>query len=196
MHTLKQLDLEPGEQVSIDQYVSGVPGRQPETKGREPPSKRFNGGTIFVDHATSYVYIHHQILLRGGETLQAKRAFEQLVLSHGATVKAYHADNAPFGFPEFKQDVLNKQQTITYSGVGAHHQIGVAENAIRMITSWARAMLLHSFLHWPGEAKLDLWPFAMQHAAYLWNHLPCKDTGLAPVELLSQCSFTNYHHLQ
>jgi hypothetical protein len=193
--TLKRDHLQPGDRVSMDQYVSGVPGRQLETHGHEPPAKRLNGGTIFVDHASGFVWLHHQISLRVGETLQAKRSFEREAQSYGMRIKGYHADNMLFSFPEFKVDVHNKGQTIDYSGVGAHHQNAIAKCAIKTITGWARTMLLHSILHWPEQADLQLWPFAMLHAVYLWNHLPSRDNLLAPVELFSGTKFDNYNHL-
>lgn len=69
---LKRSNLEPGDMVSIDQYVSTVPGRLPKTKGKEPKSKKYTGGTLFVDHATGYIYLHNQVSLKVGETLQGK----------------------------------------------------------------------------------------------------------------------------
>jgi len=47
----------PGEMVSIDQYVSTLPGCLPKTKGKEPKKDKYNGGTLFVDHATAYIYL-------------------------------------------------------------------------------------------------------------------------------------------
>ena len=40
-------------------------------------------------------------------------------------------------------------------------------------------------LHWPDEADHDLWPFALQHAVFLWNHLPQRDSLQSPIELFS-----------
>jgi hypothetical protein len=37
--------------------------------------------------------------------------------------------------------------TQTFSGVRAHHQAGITERAIGMITSWARTMMLHSIIY-------------------------------------------------
>ncbi|KAG7341235.1 reverse transcriptase RNA-dependent DNA polymerase [Nitzschia inconspicua] len=82
------------------------------------------------------------------------------------------------------------------SGVGAHYQNGVAERSIQTVTQWARAMLLHLALHWPEQSRLDLWPFALEHAVYLWNHMPKKDSLLAPVQLFTGAVFDDYHHLQ
>ena len=52
-------------------------------------------------------------------------------------MKHYHANNVPFGYDEFTDDLDCRGQTITYSGVGAHHQNGVAECVIQMVTHWA-----------------------------------------------------------
>ena len=69
------------------------------------------------------------------------------------------------------------------SGVGAHHQNGVAERAIATIIGRARAMILHAAIHWPGETHTDLWPLAIDYAVYLWNHTPHMESGMSPIEL-------------
>lgn len=55
--SLRRGKLEPGEMVSIDQYVSTIPGRLPNTKGKEPKKNKYTGGTLFVDHATAHIYL-------------------------------------------------------------------------------------------------------------------------------------------
>ena len=102
---------------------------------------------------------------------------------------------APFGAQEFTADLARKHQTLTYSGTGAHHQNGVAERAIKTVTSWARAMLLFSVLHWPDEADLTLWPFALEYAVYLWNNMPDKESLMAPLEHFASSKFPSYNHL-
>ena len=57
-------------------------------------------------------------------------------------------------------------------------------------------MLLHMVIHWPEQANTNLCPFALEHAAYIWNHLPQKDSKLAPLELFTQSRFDNYAALQ
>jgi hypothetical protein len=76
--------------------------------------------------------------------LKGKHNFECFAKQSNVKIKHYHADNAPFGTNEFKADIANQDQELTFSGVGAHHQNGVAERSIRTVTQWARAMLLHS----------------------------------------------------
>jgi hypothetical protein len=93
--SLKRGKLAPGAMVSIDQYTSTMPGRLPHTKGKEPKKDKYVGGTLFVDHATAYIYLRHQVSLRVGETLVGKHAFEQFAADHGVTIRAYRADNAP-----------------------------------------------------------------------------------------------------
>jgi hypothetical protein len=189
-------DLQPGDCVSVDQYVSSVPGRLPNTMGKEPSKLKYHGGTIFVDHASSFIFLVNQSSLRVGETLQSKIAFERFAQTCGHRIKSFRADNMPFASKEFKADLITKGQEITFSGVGAHHQNGVAERAIQTVTQWARSMLLHQALHWPDQTRLDLWPFALEHAVYLWNHLPSRDSLLAPMELFSGATFDNFDHIQ
>ena len=55
--------------------------------------------------------------------------------------------------------------------------------------------MLHPFIHWPDQANLALWPFALDHAIYLWNNLPSKEMRLSPLELFASSRFPNYDHL-
>jgi hypothetical protein len=192
---IREGDLQAGDCVSVDQYVSSVPGRLPNTMGKEPSKLKYHGGTIFVDHASSFIYLVNQTSLRAGETLQSKIAFERFAQTCGHNFKSFRADNMPFNSKEFKADLITKRQQLTFSGVGAHHQNGVAERAIQTVTTWARSMLLHHALHWPDQSRLDLWPFALEHVVYLWNHLPRKDSLIAPVELFTGSTFDNFEHI-
>ena len=97
------------------------------TYGKENKDDQYNGGTLFIDHASSMVFIQHQVSLCTGETPQAKHKFEQLACEHGVAIKSYHADNSPFGNADFVHSIEDHGQAIKFSGVGAHHQNGVAE---------------------------------------------------------------------
>ena len=52
--------------------------------------------------------------------------------------------------------------------------------------SIARTMMLHSAIHWPDVADATVWPMAVAHAAYLHNHMPNMETGLAPVDVFTK----------
>jgi hypothetical protein len=128
----------PGECVSIDQYFSALPGRLRHTKGKEKNATRYNGGTLFVDHATIYIHHRHQVSLHVGETLNTKHNFEKFAIDNGVRIKRYHDDNAPFGACKFRADLELQNQEVSLYGVGAHHQNGIAERAIQTSTKWAR----------------------------------------------------------
>ena len=133
--------------------------------------------------------------LTAGETLRSKTKFELMLDDTGVTVKRYHADNAPFNATAFREHLSARDQKIDFSGVGAHHQNGIAERAIQTVTKLARTMLLYAILLWPDQADIALWPFAMDHAVYIWNNLPRSDTRLTPNELLTKIRQTDYSNL-
>ena len=93
--------------------------------------------------------VHHQFSLGTGEMLQSKHAFENHARQNGVCVKAYRADNHPFESEGFLQDIALQNQSLSYSGVGAHHHNGVAERGLKTVTSWALAMMMHQLVHWP-----------------------------------------------
>ena len=193
---IKDGDLKPGDCVSVDQYFSAVPGRRHDTFGKESLNMRYTGGTLFVDHASGYIFLKNQTSLRTGETLVTKRLFEQFAANHGVTIKQIRADNHPFGSKEFREDCLMKNQDVDYSGVGAHHQNSVAERALRTVMSWARASMLHALIHWPDQFSADLWPMAVEHVVFLYNHMPHPHHGHAPVELFTGTKLSSYATLQ
>eukprot|EP00957_Ditylum_brightwellii_P161173 12272109-Ditylum_brightwellii.AAC.1 len=78
-----------------------------------------------------------------------------------------------------------RQQPTKMNGVGAHHQNTVAERAIGTVVRSARTILLHAAIYWPDKADLLLWPFALQYAADLWNHMPDIQSGLFPIDKFS-----------
>ena len=180
---IRRNKLTPGQQVSIDQYISRTPGRLPHTFGKERPTSQYNGGTLIVDHATGFIFSKNQVSLGAGETLQTKHAFERFAEQFNIKIRGYRADNHPFDAAEFKEDIDIQNQRLDFSGVGAHFQNGVAERALQTVTSWALAMMMHQMLHWPDEFDAALWPYALDTAVVLWNHIPREDSRLSPLEL-------------
>ena len=196
VHKLKEGHLQPGNCISLDQYELSTHGRLPDTKGKEAMSDRFCGGTIVVDHASGKIWVHHQVSLRAGETLSGKHRIKRDFHTIGCKVKHYHSDNGVFCSKEFQADLKLHHQTIYFSGVGAHHQNGVAERAIRMVVEWACTLIIHRAMHWLEEAELNLWLFAMNYPVWIWNHLPNLDTGLSPNEIFHQTLEPNFKHLK
>ena len=175
--------LQPGAKVSVDHYESAVRGRLTSTRGRESSNKKYVGGTLFFDHASGLISVHHQVSLSAVDTLRSKRKFEQDASRCGVHIDTYHTDNGVFKSNAWQQQLQADLQDYDFSGVGAHHQNGNAERAIQTVVYRARALMLHAQFHWPDEFDQDLWPFALSYSAWLYNHTPGKTNGLAPMEL-------------
>ena len=189
-------DLIPGDCVSVDQYICRDKGRLLHTAGKERDVKQYSGGFIAVDHASAFVHIDHQVSLRAGETLKCKSRLENIADGYGVQIKKYRSDNGIFTSNSWKQDCEMKHQTQEFSGVGAQHQNAVAERSIQTLSNWARAMMIHMALHWPNQADVSLWPFAMTQAAHVWNHMPKGETHLAPIEIFSGAKLSSYDCLK
>ena len=122
--------------------------------------------------------------------------FEHDALNCGVKVEAYHTDNGVFTAKRFYEELLESNQVLTLSGVGAAHQNAVAEKAIKTIVNMARTMLLHAALRSPeGTITMDLWPMAMDHASWLYNCIPKQSTGLSPIQILTQSTFLDTCHV-
>lgn len=184
---LKQDNLFPGQKVSVDHFNCSTKGRLLHTFGKEDPSTQFCGGAIFVDHASGYVFVEHQVHLNTHETLKAKESFESHLRDFGVVVSEYMSDNgSAFTSDAYRAHLEEFQQIQYFAGVGAHHHNGIAERSIQTVMSIARTMLLHQAIHWPDVADPTLWALAVDHAVFLYNHMPNPSNGLSPHDLLSR----------
>jgi hypothetical protein len=113
--------------------VSAQQGLIPQMSGRLT-NLRIMGATVFVDHYSDHVYVYLMRDLTLSETLMAKHAYERFLASLGVDSKAYYADNGRFADKGFRDDCVSSNQTITFCGVGSHHQNGIAERKIKDIT--------------------------------------------------------------
>jgi hypothetical protein len=132
------------------------------------------------------------------ETLKGKEAFEQYAESHGVTIKHYHADNGRFEDKVFMTSIEKSKQSISFSGVGAHHQNGVAEKRIGDLQRKATALLLHAQRRWPDAISIYLWPYALRAANDSRNSLPNKASLECPISRFSKTDkvpkIRNQHH--
>ena len=46
-------------------------------------------------------------------------------------------------------------------------------------------MMIHAAMHWPEQDNQSLWPLAVSHTAFLYNHTPRLKTGIVPIEIFS-----------
>ena len=118
------------------------------------------------------------------ETMKSKLAFEKYALSHGVHIKHYHADNGRFKDTLFTRDIEEEGQTISYCGVGAHHQNGIAEKRIGDLQRRATTLLLHAQRRWPDAINTHLWTYAIRaendsrnmHQQTRMTHVQCQNS--------------------
>ena len=100
------------------------------------------------------------------------------------------SDNgSAFSSQEFASHLDQFSQILRFAGVGAHHMNGHAERAIQTIMSIARAMMIHSAIHWSDVSNVSLWPMVVNQAIFLWNHLPQLETGLSPSDIFTKIRY-------
>ena len=136
-----QTTTQPGQVVSVDQLESTMPGFVAQLKGLLT-TQCYNYATIFVDQYSKLSFVFLQKRITSAETVLAKQSFERFAWDHGVKILHYHADNGRFADNGFIQACKDNNQGITYCGVNAHFQNGVAEKRIRDLQEQARTMLL------------------------------------------------------
>lgn len=187
---LKQGHLQPGEDcISADHYITPSEGRLYTSLGREQHG--FTCGSLFVDHASGRIFNYCQFSTNANATIASKHHLEILAREHGITIKQYHSDNGVFASAAFKDACAKSHQKLTFSGIGAHHQNGVAERNIKTVTQWARANLLHASTHWPSTVLIKYWPQAIDYAVWVFNRMPSISTGTSPLEIWTQTRSTS-----
>ena len=183
----KKEHIHPGDGTSVDQLESRHPGMVPQAKGFHRTKAKYVGASVFVDHATGFTYVHLIKDFTGEENMDAKNAYESKAAEFGVRVKSYHGDNGRFSETLWLSDVAEKNQQVTFCGVGSHHQNGIAEKRIRDLTEYARTLLVSANQTWPEAVKLALWPFALKEAERVFNELRIDDDGLTPIQRFARC---------
>ena len=179
-----QDNLKPGDIISVDQMVSPVPGFIAQMTGKLT-TKRYKYSTVFVDQSSKLGYVHLQKSQDADETVEAKITFETFMQTLGITVRAYHADNGIFRAHKWVNACNERKQRLTFAGVNAHHQNGVAERRIRELQELARTMMIHANRRWKNVHSTMLWPYAFRMANNLYNNAPLlknKD-NLTPMQI-------------
>jgi hypothetical protein len=132
-------------------------------------------------------FVHHQVSLASGETIQACLQSCRLLEKTASAFVRF----IPIMHPSMQVNAAtilrtNKRRLRLSPVLGLIIKPASWSVQSETITSWARTMMLHSIIHWPDSADLELWPFAMDHTVYLWNSLPRKDTFLSPNKLYTR----------
>ena len=95
----------------------------------------------------------------------------------GIRVKKLHTENGIFAEEGFKSDVSDNNQKISYCGVRAHFQNGIAEADIKQLTEKSRTRLIHAKHWWPEVIQPCLWPFSLKQAEFNLNNLRLGKSG-------------------
>ena len=115
------------------------PGHLPTGCGRESDTNIYHGGTLFRDATSKYICVRNQVSLGAGETVAAKREFEEWLYEEArVAVKHYHSDNGVFNVETFTESCEEDGQTQSFNSVGSQHQNEEVERAIMTVVSMAR----------------------------------------------------------
>ena len=147
---------EPGDLFHMDQAESTTAGR-PFTHSGKNSTKKIYVVSLFVDSVSKKVFVEFQRSTGAKETVKSKHNIERQSRDAGVKIKSFRADNGIFKAAEFKTDLEMNDQSISFCGVGAHHQNGVAERFIRTFIERARTVLLNAHARWPGKLDMELW---------------------------------------
>ena len=186
------LPTRPGQVVSVDQLVSPTPGLIAQMTGFLT-TKRYKYATVYVDQFSRLGFIYLQKTASAEETIEGKKAFEAYARRHGVRVLNYHADNGIFKAFLWMEECRKEQQGMSFAGVNAHHQNGIAERRIRELQELARSMLIHATARWKDSVTANLWPYAIRHACDAINHTPSfqDPERRAPMELFAATRVTS-----
>jgi hypothetical protein len=118
---LKHRHLQPDDCLLVDQIVSAIQGRLPFTFGHK--HQGYTCGTLFVDYASGKIFNFCQLSNNAAKTITSKSCLEALANNKTINIKYFHTNNGTFASSAFKEDCTSKKQKLTFSGVGAHHQM-------------------------------------------------------------------------
>ncbi len=118
--------------------------------------KCYRCATIFLDHYSHLRFVRLQVDDSSEETIAAKRAFEAFAAEHGVKIQHFYCDNGRFFDNPFKQACHDARQQLTFCGINAHFQNGIAERSIRDLSKSARKQLLHAHARWPQAVHFAL----------------------------------------
>ena len=91
----------PGQRVSVDHFQSTLPGQLYNSKGHTDDKDMFHCDLIFVDHASGYIQVLHQVTFSAHETIKDKFLYKRDAANYVVCIQAYHTDNGVFTYQCF-----------------------------------------------------------------------------------------------
>ena len=146
-----------------------------------------SGECGFIDHASGYLSIKHQVVINSNETFKEKLTFDREDQSQGVVINRYHTDSGISNDLEFIDDMLKNKKKIMFSGAGASHQNGAAECNIKTVVTMAITLLVQAALRYPEDTFFtDICPMAMDYALWVNNWIPDMQSRLSNIEIWSR----------
>jgi transposase InsO family protein len=75
---------------------------------------------------SSFVYVTFHASKAASELLKSKKEFESWAQKYNVNIKSIRADNGVYADQSFQEACCKKQQKLSFCGVGAHWQNGIA----------------------------------------------------------------------
>ncbi len=127
----------------VDQITSTEVGFYAQLKGKLT-KKRYNSTIVSVDHFSCLRFDHLQLNNKFNKTFTTKLAFKQYMAEHRVKILHNHCNNGRFHDNAFQQACHEARQQLTFYGVNAHIQNGIAEQAIQDLSESTQEQLLHA----------------------------------------------------
>ena len=105
--------------------------------------------------------------------VESKHAFEQYAATFGVKIQKYHAYNGSSNTHFFKESTIVANQTISFSGVEAHHHNRISEHMINTVVYCAWSILINEMICCTYVITTKLWPYAIKLAIGVVNN--CTD---------------------
>lgn len=118
------------------------------------------------------------------DKVDEEKTVESLDETESGEVPGRVADN------KWRKACADKGQRLTFCGVNAHFQNGVAERRIRELQEQAQTNLIHANKRWPTVVSANLWPYAVRMANDVFNATPDLKRKHVPIEAFSGTKVT------
>ena len=126
---------------------------------------------------SDFLYNHHLNGVTSLDTLEGKHKYKRITNTLSVNVKSYHVDNLRYNNNKITTDCKATEQTLTFCGVGTHHQNAVAKSRVKYLYYGDRTVLLHAKLKWPEIISINVWPYTTQTFIDRHNKLSVDDKG-------------------
>jgi hypothetical protein len=106
---------------------------------------------------------------RISEACRSKNNYKTFDKRYNVKVSSYHADNGAFHREPFQKEIDNKNQTLNFSGVNSQWKNGLVDRYNGTLFAATGLMLNHAISKWDKTIIAELWHFAIQHVATIFN---------------------------